>query len=176
MNRLSWVTRLYWTHFGKPTTERELFKQLIEHPVSSILEVNVGTGARMERIAKLVQLTPGTEKLRYVGIDEFEAASDKHKHLTLKTAHQLASGLGFRASLIPGELKTAVPRVAHKFGTSDLIIIDGGLDPQNPENSIIAGWLRHLAHENSIILATAEIGGALKLMKLPSAQALTAAA
>ncbi len=117
MSRPSWLQKIYWTRFAKPVEDRELFKQLLSHPLSSILEIGVADGARMRRIAKLAQRSAGCEVLRYIGTDEFESAKDGKRHLSLKQAHQLAGQLGFKASLIPGDIHSAIPRVAHKLGS-----------------------------------------------------------
>ena len=166
MSRLSWLQKLYWTRFSKPVEERELVKYLLAHPVRSLLEIGVGNGARMQRIAKLVQLPAGEEQLRYIGIDEFESASDGGQHLRLKEAHQLASVLGFKASLIPGNHASAVPRVAHKMGACDVIVIDGGLDPAAPMTGSIGPWLNHLMHDRSMVFACAQPGNALRRLDL----------
>lgn len=162
MSRLTWFQRVYWTRFSKPVADRELVRQLIDKPIATLLEIGVGRGERMQRIAQLVTLTEGTARLRYIGVDEFEAAQDPAAHLTLKAAHQVASHVGFKASLIPGDLKSALPRVAHKFGASDLIVIDGGLDPVQPHLSAITPWLNRIAHDNTIIVACAEPGQTLQ--------------
>ena len=164
MGRPSWLQKIYWTRFAKPVEDRELFKQLLIHPLSSLLEIGVGDGARMRRIAKLVQLRAGCEALRYIGTDEFESALDSQQHLSLKQAHQLAGQLGFKASLIPGDVTAAVPRVAHKLGASDLLVINGGLDPQQPLAHPLGSWLNRLAHSESIVLACQQPGGALQLV------------
>jgi hypothetical protein len=177
MSRLTWIQRVYWTRFSKPLSDRELVRHLIATPISSLLEVGVGDGSRLKRIAQLVQLKEGVDKLRYVGVDEFEAAQDQQQHLSLKTAHQLASQLNFKATLIPGDLKSALQRVAHKIGPSDLVIINGGLDPAQPEVGPVANWLNHLAQGSSTIFACAQPGELLvKLSRQSTAQKLSEAA
>ncbi len=166
MSRPSWLQKIYWARFAKPVEDRELFRQLLSHPVSSILEIGVGDGARMRRVAKLAQRAAGCETLRYIGTDEFESAKDGGRHLSLKQAHQLASQLGFKASLIPGDINSAIPRVAHKLGASDMIIVDGGLNPGQPLANALGSWLNRLAHRDSIILACQERGEALTLVDL----------
>lgn len=164
MSRPSWLQKIYWSRFAKPVEDRALFSALLQNPVSSILELGMGDGERMRRIGRLAQIPPGVDVLRYVGTDEFESAEDGKRHLTLKQAHQVAGQLGFKASLIPGNLATAIPRVAHKLGASDLIVINGGLDPDNPREGMIAGWMDRLAHDRSIILASDQPGAELKLL------------
>lgn len=166
MSRPSWLQRLYWTRFAKPVEDRHLFKQILDRPLSSLLEVGVRDGARMRRIAKLVHLPAGCEALRYIGTDEFESAKDGARHLSLKQAHQLASQLGFKASLIPGDIPAAIPRVAHKLGTSDLIVVDGGLNPRQPVSGFLGSWLNRLAHRDSVVLACEQTGGTLEVVDL----------
>ncbi|MCA9132887.1 MAG: hypothetical protein KDA45_07020 [Planctomycetales bacterium] len=164
MNRPSWLQKTYWSHFAKPVAERKLFTQLVDRPIRSLLEVGLGDGQRMRRIAKLVQLPSDTASLRYIGTDEFESAKDTQGHMSLKQAHKLATQLGFKASLIPGDVASALPRVAHKFGTSDLVIIDGGLDPAQPLSSFCGSWLNRVAHSDSVVLACEQPGGTLQIV------------
>ncbi len=166
MSRPTWLQKIFWTRFAKPIEERELFKQLVSQPIRSILEIGVGDGQRMRRIAKLVQPAADCDTVRYIGTDEFESAQDGGRHLSLKQAHQLASQLGFKASLIPGNINSAVPRVAHKLGASDMLVIDGGIDPVHPLVSQLGSWLNRLAHSQSIVLACQQQGGTLQLVDL----------
>lgn len=175
MSRQSWLHRVYWSHFAKPIEQRALFRFLVQSPISSVLEIGVGDGTRMRRMAKLVNLPSGTQQLRYIGVDEFESSQGR-PFLSLKQAHRLASQLGFKASLIPGSAAQAVARVAHKFSPSDLILIDGGLDPKNPASGPLGGWINRLAHSQSTIIASEQAGGPLvvvdaNLLDLPITKA-----
>lgn len=163
MGRRSWFSRLYWTKFAKPVEQRALYQFLINHPISSVLEIGVGSGLRMQLISQLVTLLPGTEQLRYIGVDEFESSTN-WVHLTLKEAHRIASQLGFKASLIPGTVQSAVPRVAHKFSPSDLIIVDGGIDLDRPTSGPVGGWLNRLAHSRSTVIASGTQGGPMVIL------------
>jgi hypothetical protein len=167
MGRRSWFSRLYWTKFAKPVEQRALYQFLINHPISSVLEIGVGSGQRMQRICQLVNLVPGVEQLRYIGVDEFES-STSGEHLTLKEAHRIASQLGFKASLIPGTIQSAVPRVAHKFGPSDLIIVDGGIDLDRPTSGPVGGWLNRLAHSRSTVIASGTQAGPMVILPTQS--------
>ena len=163
MSRLSWLQKVYWKRFAKPIEERALYQFLVDHPITSVLEIGVGRGARMQRIAKLVNLADGVDQLRYIGVDEYESAPAR-PHLTLKQAHRLAAQLGLKASLIPGTVPLALPRVAHKFGPSDLIVIDGGVELGSSTMGLIGGWLNRLAHERSTVIASSQTGGVLKVI------------
>jgi hypothetical protein len=158
MSRHSWYQRIYWSRFSKPIEQRALFRFLTQHSIASVLEIGVGDGTRMCRIAKLANLKPGTEQLRYIGVDEFESSA-RHPFITLKQAHRMASQLGLKASLIPGEIATALPRVAYKFSPSDLIIADGGLDLGSVTSGPLGSWINRLAHEQTVVIAAETPGG-----------------
>lgn len=158
---MSWLQKIYWNHFGKPVTDRALFSALLSQPYDSVLEVGVRSGARTRRIAKLIQ---SQGEIRYIGTDPFESASDPQLHMTLKAAHQLTGQLGWRASLLPGEPAGALPRVAHKFGPSQLVVIDGGVDPANPLSGQIGSWLDRVANSDSTILVCQESGQTLQMI------------
>lgn len=164
MNRHSWLSRKYWAHFAKPATDRELFRFLASTPIASIVEFGVRKCQRMRQIAKVVQLADGVEKLRYVGTDEFEAASDPSEHVSLKQAHQIAGSFDFKVTLMPGDAASAAPRVAHKVGLSDVIIVNGGMNPADPVSCSLGPWLSRLAHENSRIFACKNAGDTLTLV------------
>ena len=164
MSRLSWLQKIYWKHFAKPVAERALFRQLIEKSIGSVLEVGIGDGQRMRRIAKLWRQSSDRQCLRYIGTDEFEAAIEVGRHLRLKQAHQIATALKLKATLIPGDVESAIPRVVHKMGTADLIVADGHLDPQHPSEGILGSWLQHLTHDATIVLACSRPGDELQLV------------
>jgi hypothetical protein len=169
MNRLSWLKKIYWTNFAKPVEDRELFRTLIQNSIGTILEIGVGNGQRLRRMARLWRQCSDLERLRYIGTDEFEAAHDDRRHLRLKQAHQIASQLGLKATLVPGEVAAAIPRVAHKTGAADLIIADGSIDPRSPFEGVVGGWLQHLSHDTTIVLASAITGGKLQRVDIHSA-------
>ena len=158
----NWLQKQFWTRIAKPAEDRALFQHLVSQPVSSILEVGIGVGHRMKQISKLVQLPADVEQLKYIGTDEFEAASDGQNHLSLKQAHQIAGSLGYKATLIPGDIQSAIPRVAHKMGTVDVIVADGSIDPLAPLNSFLGQWGNHIAHEGTMIFACAKRGSQLE--------------
>jgi hypothetical protein len=168
MSRLSWLQKIYWTRFSKPVEERSLVRFLIDNPISSILEIGIGNGTRLQRISKLVNPSVGCAQVRYIGVDEFEGSPASREHLTLKQTHQLANQLGFKASLIPGIPAQAIARVAHKFGASDLIIIDGGIDLASPTSGVIGSWLNRLAHSTSTVLACNQPGQTLMIVNRDS--------
>ncbi len=175
MVRLNWFQRFYWERLAKPASDRELFRHLISTPIASVLEIGIGAGDRMRRIAKLVRLPNESNQLRYIGVDSFESAVDGRVHLTLRQTHQLALQLGFKATLMPGEISSTIPRVASKIGACDLVIVDGGIDPVNVVSGPIGPWVRHITHSSSTIFGCAEPGGTLRRVSLSGMASKSAA-
>lgn len=168
MSLPGWWQRFYWTRLAKPVEDRALFGYLLERPYRSVLEVGMGDGQRLRRLARLIQIPPDVDRIRYIGTDEFESAEDRQGHMRLKDAHRLAGQLGFRVALVPGPMESTMMRVAHKFGPSDLVIINGGWDPEHPHDCIAGRWLPHIAHEGSVILASKQPGATLQPLAIPA--------
>ncbi len=175
MVRLNWLQRFYWERIAKPASDRELYRHLIATPISSVMELGIGRGERMRRIARLVHFPEGCTQLRYIGLDRFESATDQSQHLTLKQAHQQAMQLGFKATLIPGEINSSIARAAQKVGSCDLIIADGAMDPHCIQASPIGQWIHHITHGSSAIFACSQPGTSLKRVVLTESKIKAAA-
>jgi hypothetical protein len=172
MAQLSWLKRLYWKHLSKPVSERALFLHVLENPLTSVLEVGMGTG---ERIIRLLALNPSVSEakpIRYTAIDPFESNPDASKSglpvLSLKTAHRLLSERGVKAHLVPGEPANAVARVAHSVLPSDLVIIDGYWEQGDIHSQAIAQWLPRLCHVDSAIFVAKKPGGVFERVAVPA--------
>ena len=53
MAQLSWLERLYWKYLSKPVSQRALFLHVLDNPLTSILEIGMGSG---QRIAQLLAI------------------------------------------------------------------------------------------------------------------------
>jgi hypothetical protein len=168
MARLSLVQRLYWRYLSKPVSERALIQHVIQTPLSSILEIGLGSGARIKQLLQLCTPTDGTTQIRYVGVDAFESAAANVPHMPLKSAHRMLSELGVKAYLIPGEPSNALARVAHTVMPSDLVIIDGLWGGDGSQSRAIADWLPRLCHASSTIFAASVAGGTLEQIDVPA--------
>jgi hypothetical protein len=149
MAKLSWFRKIYWRNFAQPSQERALFRHLLEHPISSVLEIGIGNGERMKHILQLYSLKSGASQLRYAAVDLFESAPLSDGHLKLKDVHRLLAESQVKAHLIPGEVVHALPRVGQNVMPSDLIIIDEGWGEASPQGEALRSWLPRLAHETT---------------------------
>lgn len=176
MARPSWFQKLYVRLFAKPASDRQVLMYLLENPVASILEVGMGKGERTKQLLKYHRLPEGVAQLRYVGVDLFESAEDEREHLKLKQAHRLLSEAGAKAHLVPGDVTSALPRVANTVHPSQLVIIDGGYDSSGVAGKAIQQWLPRIAAEEGAIFACSEAGQPLERVHITREAGLRRAA
>jgi hypothetical protein len=158
---MNWFERFYWTRLSKPATERNLWRFLLTNPVASVLQLGMHDGSQTLRLLRFVRQTSPSTTLRFAGVDMFEAADDRSKHLKLKEAHRLCAELGIKAHLIPGELRTALPRVAITILPSDLVLINQPIDPNSKDGEAIKQWMPRLIHPSSTVMACEAASGKL---------------
>jgi hypothetical protein len=167
MTKLSWTQRLYWRYFSKPVTDRPVMLHLIKNPVSSILEIGIGSASRTKSMLSLAQLPEGVTQLRYAGVDMFESAEDGREHIKLKNAHRLLAEKCVRAHLMPGDLASALPRLSRTVHPSELVIIDGGWNTDTPDGQALVQWLPRLASSTATVFACAKPGEMLQVINVP---------
>lgn len=172
MAQLSWLQRLYWKHFSKPVSERPLFLHVLEKPLSSVLEIGMGSGARIDRLLAINASVWGAKTVRYTAVDPFESNASTEgmgqNVLSLKAAHRMLSERGVKAHLVPGEPANALTRVVHSVLPSDLVIIDGNWESGDANGQAIAQWLPRLCHVQSTIFAAKASGSAFVQIPIPS--------
>jgi hypothetical protein len=176
MAKPSWLNKIYFRYFSKPLNDRPVMLYIMENPVSSILEIGMGSGQRTKQLLKWCQLPKDAAQLRYVGVDLFESSPEDRPHLKLKQAHRMLSEAGAKAHLIPGDVTSALSRVANTVHPSQLVIIDGGYDSAEVSGKTIQQWLPRLATEHSAIFASIHPGGAFERIRVPQEVAMRRAA
>ena len=119
----------FWSSFkllnlSNPAGDRILFRSVRDRKIESILEVNVGTGSRCERLLPWLREQAELETIRYAAVDPFETGGGEH--IALKEFHSRLGRLGAKPLPVPntGNLGTALARVAHTIGAVDLAIFD----------------------------------------------------
>ena len=172
MAKLSWLQRLYWKHLSKPVSERALFLHVLENPLTSVLEIGMGSGQRIARLLALNASVTDIKPIRYTAIDPFEsnsaALASGQGVLSLKAAHRILSERGVKAHLVPGEPASSVARVAHSVLPSDLIIIDGYWENDDVHGQALAQWLPRLCHVQSTVFVSRKPGEAFVKIPVPS--------
>ena len=80
------------------------------------------------RLIEVAQMFAGEDRVRYVGIDLFEARPAISPGMTLKRAHRLFRATGVESRLIPGDPLTALARAANSLANSDFVVIAADQD------------------------------------------------
>jgi hypothetical protein len=153
---------------SKPVSERELMIFVQENAIGSILEIGIGSGERVRRMLPLCRKAEGVAQIRYAGVDPFESAATGVPHMNLKGAHRMLAEFGVKAHLIPGEISSAIARVANTVLPSDLIIIDGEWASTSDAGKAMETWLPRLSHSGSTIFAATTRGSVLSRIATPS--------
>ena len=172
MAQLSWLERLYWKYLSKPVSQRALFLHVLDNPLTSILEIGMGSGQRIAQLLAINAKGSEHKPIRYTAIDPFESnhqsANAGQPLLSLKAAHRILSEHGVKAHLIPGEPAGSVARVAHSVLPSDLVIIDGFWENGDANGQAIAQWLPRLCHVQSTIFVARSPGEPLVKVPVPN--------
>lgn len=171
MAQLSWLERLYWKYLSKPVSQRALVLHVLDNPLTSILEIGMGSGQRIAQLLAINAKASETKPIRYTAIDPFESnpsANAGQPLLSLKAAHRILSEHGVKAHLIPGEPSGSVARVAHSVLPSDLVIIDGFWENGDANGQAIAQWLPRLCHVQSTLFVARSPGEPLVKVPVPN--------
>ena len=161
---MNWFQKTYWRQLSKPASDRPLWSFLLERPINSALLVGMGDGLQTKNLLQLVQRDDPSVVFRLAAIDLFESAVAGSGHLRLKDAHRLCAVAGVKAHLIPGELKSALPRTAVTVLPSDLVICNYRFEKDSVEHQTWLNWLPRLVHANSTVLAISTATNRLELV------------
>jgi len=154
---------LYLAHLSTPAADRTVYRAIGRRRATKILELGIGNGRRAVRMIQAAGHRIGTESVRYVGLDPFEArtAADG-PGVTLKMAHRLLTSTGARVRLLPGDPLHSLAVHANQLGQYDLIVVSSRLD----RASLAGVWFyvpRLLHAKSQVMLESTALGGKLSL-------------
>jgi hypothetical protein len=164
---MNWFQRFYWTKLSKPAGERPLCEYLIKTPIGSVLQLGMGNGALTRKVLQMARPAGADGVIRFAGVDAFESAEAVQQHMKLKDAHRMCAELGVKAHLIPGELKSALPRVAVTILPSDLLIVEQSGDESATQNDTLMQWLPRLSHSGSAVFVRQGIRSKFERIYVP---------
>ena len=121
-----------------------LQKHLKTITAASVLELGVGDGS--QAIAVMEALSSNSNSIRYFGVDEFEMAGG----VNLKQFHQTLRNHGIHPQLLPGSVDRGLMKIAHTFGSVDLILVANTVEIDS--NPAITGLLARISHEETVVL------------------------
>jgi hypothetical protein len=144
------------TLFGKPACDREIYKTIRKFKIQSIVEIGLGDGKRAETMIQVAQKFSDSSAIRYTGIDLFEARETEPK-LPLREIHKKLTSTGAKCQLVPGDVDSAIARIANSHLRTDLIVISA----DDPSQRLEAGWFYfpRMLHATSLVLSQGEPNG-----------------
>jgi hypothetical protein len=127
----------YLLRFSQPAADRAVYQALAAQAVRAVVEVGIDPSGRTARLIEVASWHASVAPLKYTGIDLYDARPAALPRLTLKQAHATLRAAPARVQLVPGELHTALERVANELAGTDLLLISGHVDPE----SLAQAWV-----------------------------------
>jgi hypothetical protein len=101
------------------------------------------------RLVRVAQRYAENQRVRYTGIDLFEARPQDRPGWTIKRAHKTLASLGAKVQLVPGDPLSALARCANALASTDIVIISADQDLQ----SLRQAWfyVPRMLHDKSCV-------------------------
>lgn len=133
MGRMGLVRRIWLTRLSKPAADRVVYRHLLKHAPSRIMQIGLGPLDRTSRMLSVARAAAEGRPIHYVGLDRFEERLPMEPAgPSLKQAHQRLTGLG-RVQLVPGNADSSLARLCNHLGVFDLVLIAADTDPRHLE-------------------------------------------
>ena len=146
------------TLLDKPVCDRAIYKLIKQRAIRSIVEIGLGDGDRSAKMIGVAQKF-NDEKIRYTGVDMFDSR-ETGTPLKLIEMHRRLNDVAAKTQLVPGDLASALPRIANSHLRTDLIVISAGFDQEAFEQ--VQSFLPRMLHASSIVLIQKQADGEFK--------------
>jgi predicted O-methyltransferase YrrM len=164
----SFLKFAYLTLLSKPSHERDIYRVIRRLKPLSIVEVGVGLGVRASRMIAVAGRYRPDEKIRYTGIDLFEARTEPGTGLPLKEAHKRLNATGVNVRVIPGDPLSALARSANGLQSTDLLVIAADQDALSLKNAWF--YVPRMLHDKSLVLIEDASGSQPRFRSLTAEQ------
>jgi len=135
--------------FSKPTNDRIAYQAIKKGGFTSIVEVGLTDGTRCENMIRVAQKFSPDAKIRYTGIDLFDAR-ETQQPLKLLDTHKRLNSLGAKVKLVPGEFNDGVQRIANSHTRTDLVVIECADESEKLE--AVWRFVPRMLHANSLVV------------------------
>lgn len=137
------------SRFSKPGNDRIAYQAIKKSRFTSIVEVGLADGTRCENLIRVAQKFSPDTKIRYTGIDLFDARENEAP-LTLLDTHKRLNSLGAKAKLVPGEFADGIQRIANSHMRTDLVVIECAAENEAFESA----WrfMPRMLHPTSLVI------------------------
>ena len=138
------------TWLNKPAHDRLIYKLIKHRNIGSIVEFGMGDGSRCCNMLAIAQKFKGESKIKYTGVDLFDAREEDQTPLKLIEMHRKLNAIDAKTQLVPGDLASALPRIANAHVRTDMVIISAGFEEEDFEATQM--FLPRMLHPNSVVL------------------------
>ena len=138
------------TWLSKPAPDRLIYKLIKRRSIRSIVEIGLGDGTRCSKLIAVAQKFNPDAKIKYTGVDLFDAREEGVEPLKLIEMHRKLNAVEAKTQLVPGDLGSALPRIANAHLRTDLVIISAGFKENQFEATQM--FLPRMLHPSSIVL------------------------
>lgn len=148
--------------FSQPVCDREIYKLIKKHRFRSFIELGMEDGKRCQWMIRVAAKYGASKNVRYTGIDQFDDRGEGREKLPLIEVHRRLQSAKAKTQLVPGDLQSAISRIANSHVRTDLIAISAGYD----EAALDASWFYfpRMLHSRSLVLIQDEAGKEFKAM------------
>ena len=138
------------TWLSKPAPDRLIYKLIKQRSVGSIVEIGMEDGRRCCNMLAVAQKFNGDGKVKYTGVDLFDARDEDETPLKLIEMHRKLNAVDAKTQLVPGDLASALPRIANAHVRTDMVIISAGFEEEDLEATKM--FLPRMLHPSSVVL------------------------
>lgn len=138
------------TWLSKPVPDRLIYKLIKQRQVKSIVEIGLGDGSRCGKMIAVAKKFNPDSRIKYTGVDLFDARDESTSPLKLIEMHRQLNAVDAKTQLVPGDLGSALPRIANGHVRTDMVIISAGFDDDEFESTQM--FLPRMLHPSSVVL------------------------
>lgn len=138
------------TWLSKPAPDRLIYKLIKRRRIGSIVEVGLGDGTRCGKMIGVAKKFNPESRIKYTGVDLFDARDQSASPLKLIEMHRKLNTVDAKTQLVPGDLASALPRIANAHVRTDMVIISAGFEDEDFEATQM--FLPRMLHPSSVVL------------------------
>lgn len=153
---LSSLSYMHLAMFSKPVCERAVYRLIRKHKFRSFIEIGLDDGNRCQNMIRIAKKYGCSPNVRYTGVDEFDARPDGQIQLSLIDMHRKLKATETKTQLVPGDVQSAIKRIANSHVRTDLIVISYGFDQTELSESWF--YFPRMLHSGSLVLIQQEPG------------------
>lgn len=119
------------SYLSNPSSDRIIYKSILQKKSHYILELGIGDGKRALRMIDAAARFTDRSNIQYIGMDSFEDRSEADgPGLPFIDAHRLLGRSGAKIKLFPGDPLRSLTRSANDLGQVDVLIISPQFDTE----------------------------------------------